>query len=115
MRKAELRVLTGDLFDITGRLRAIDADYFVAYNGRLHRYEVHHRRQRGGTFCLAVPYDRLDARTVTLVRRTRAERAAKLLKEYERDNRRASDLQLKAAVAAAEKDWDRRLRTASQP
>ena len=79
-------VIENDLFGIAARLREIDDGYFVVYDRAKHCYEVHNRLQRGDTFALRVPYPSLDARTVTLVRRTRAERAEKLLIEAEREN-----------------------------
>ena len=83
-------VIENDLFGIAARLREIDDGYFVVYDKVKHCFEVHNRLQRGDTFALRVPYPSLDARTVTLVRRTRAERAAELLKETERENERLS-------------------------
>ncbi|MCM1043169.1 MAG: hypothetical protein NC350_03040 [Corallococcus sp.] len=81
-----LTVITSDLFDISSRLKEIDSNYFVCYNRKAQRYEVHNGRQRGNTFCLAVPYGCLDARTVDLVRKTRVENAEKLWEEMERHN-----------------------------
>lgn len=81
-----LTVIANDLFDIASRLKEIDDGYFVCYNRKASRYEVHNNRQKGSTFCLAVPYDALDARTVELVRKTRVENACKLLEEMERAN-----------------------------
>ena len=83
-------VIENDLFGIAARLREIDDGYFVVYDRAKHCYEVHNRLQRGDTFALRVPYPSLDARTVTLVRRTRAERAAELVRETERENERLS-------------------------
>lgn len=79
-------VAGGDLFNISARLKEIDKGYFVVYSYKKKRFEVHNRLQRGGSFCLAVPYDRLDARTVELVRKTRAERTEQLLAEAEKHN-----------------------------
>ena len=78
-------VIKHDLYDIAKRLKEIDREYFTVYNFRLKRYEVHHKGQKQ-TFCLAVPYEILDERTIRLVRRTRAERAIELMKEMQREN-----------------------------
>ena len=89
MRTAErLNIINSDLFGIGDRLREIDSDYFVAYNGGLCRFEVHHRRQRGDTLALAVPYPALDARTVALAKKTRRENIDKLIKEMDEANRK---------------------------
>ncbi len=79
----------GDLYDIADRIREIDENYFIFYSYRHKRYEVHNRAQRNGTFALALPYRTLDARALTLVRRTRAERADALLREIEEENARS--------------------------
>lgn len=97
----------GDLYDIAARIREIDENYFIYYSYRYRRYEVHNRAQRNGTFALALPYRTLDARALTLVRRTRAERADELLKEIEEENvrsrRAAVEKEVKKAAAATEK------------
>ncbi len=99
--------VTGDLYDIADRLKEIDPDYFVFYSYVKHRYEVHVRGQKGGTFALAVPYDKLDERTLRLVRRSRRERADEYLAELERENARLKrneyDRAVDNAAAAAEK------------
>lgn len=81
-------VVEHDLFGIAARLRSIDEGYFVVYNRKQRAYEVHNRFQRGSSFALKVPYPCLDARTETLVRRTRVENAKKYLQELERENAR---------------------------
>lgn len=83
---ADVREVESDLFDIARRLKEIDAGYFILR--REGRFEVHNRGDEP-TYCLAVPWSELDARTVELVRKTRAERAAELFAELERDNERA--------------------------
>lgn len=87
-----------DLFGIAARLRAIDDGYFVVYDRRKCAFEVHNSRQRGSTLALSVPYPRLDARTVTLVRKTRAENAKRLFEEMERENERRQHRQEKETI-----------------
>ena len=83
---ADVREVESDLFDIARRLKEIDAGYFILC--KRGRFEVHNRGDKP-TYCLTVPWSELDARSVELVRKTRAERAAKLFAELERDNERA--------------------------
>ena len=78
--------VTVDLYDIAKRLREIDEDYFVFYSYKKKRYEVHNRSQRGNTLAFTVPYNELDTRTLSFARRTRRERAEKLMREMEREN-----------------------------
>ncbi|MFR5061511.1 MAG: hypothetical protein ACLTEK_00715 [Christensenellales bacterium] len=94
-------VVENDLFDIAARLREIDSDYFVFYSYKRRRYEVHCRGQVGGSFVAAVPYPKLDGRTLTFIRRTRSERAEKLLKEMEEENARIERENIEKAVKNA--------------
>lgn len=84
------RVIVGDLFDIADRLKEIDDGYFIVRDYKSGKFQVHHREQRGSTLALTLPYDRLDFRTISLVRRTRAERKQKLLDEIEEYNKKLS-------------------------
>lgn len=79
--------IENDLYGIADRLREVDDRYEVYYNRRLGRFEVH----AGGVLQVAVPFDRLDARTVEHVRRTRVERARAVLDEIDRANRAAEE------------------------
>ena len=74
MKPGEGYEVTGDLYDIAWRIRAIDPLYRVWYSYRKRRYEVHHLGQKGDTYALTVPYGTLDERTLRLVRRTHAKR-----------------------------------------
>lgn len=94
--------VVSDLFGVADRLKEIDRDYFIFFSYRYRRFEVHNRAQRGSSLCLVLPYDRLDERTVRLVRRTRVKNAAGLLKEVERENAELGKLKLRKAVRNAE-------------
>lgn len=74
------------VFNIPERLREIERDYFVVYDTLADKYEVHSKANIGNTYCLTIPYDQLDARTIEYVRKTRKENADTLFKEMERDN-----------------------------
>lgn len=100
-------MIEGDLYYIEGRIREIDPDYFLVRKGPA--VEVHHRKQVGSTRVLTVPYPTLDARTLQLVRRTRAERAAAYLAELERENETLERDRLHAAVEKAAAETERRL------
>lgn len=82
------RVIESDLFDIAKRVKEIDDGYFIVRDYRTGKFQLHHRGQRGSSLALILPFDRLDCRTLTYVRRTRAERKRQLLEEMERDNER---------------------------
>ena len=79
-------MIGADLYGISARLKGIDAGYFVWYDYRRRRYELHCRRQPGNTLVMPLPYNQLDQRAVTLVLQTRVERADQLWRESEREN-----------------------------
>lgn len=77
--------IESDALDIVGRLKSIDRDYFVMFNPDRHKFEVHSHGQKN-TYCLTVPYDALDERTITFVLKTRVQNSDKLFEEMEREN-----------------------------
>lgn len=85
MERAHLRAVTDDLYFIASRLKEIDPSYFVVYNIKRGRYEVHSDGQKGGTLCFVVPYNVLDARTLKYAERTRNPYFGKLPKGRGKD------------------------------
>lgn len=75
--------VTGDVYNITGRLKEIDRDYFVMFNKRTQRFEVHIKGQWCTLGC-ELPFEELDARTILYVREHHASRMAALMAEMER-------------------------------
>ena len=75
-----------DVFFITQRIKEIDANYFINFNTKTKKFEVHHKEQFGNTFCLSVPYDALDERTLELVRKTKIENLEKLIQKLDNEN-----------------------------
>ncbi len=73
-----------DLYHISKRLKEVDSDYELYFNRARCRFEIHAK----GALQVAVPFDRLDARTIRLARETRVENARKLLLEMEKNNAR---------------------------
>jgi hypothetical protein len=81
------RFIDDDLYSISKRVRDIDPGYFILLNRRSGKYEVHHMDQPpGATFCLTVPYEQLDERTIQLIRETRIERLNELIKKMNESN-----------------------------
>lgn len=82
---AKLILITNDLYDISARLRAINDDYRLYYNGEKRRYEVHSAKRCALQF--VVPYDELDARTVAYAMYSRVENADTVFRDIERNNK----------------------------
>lgn len=79
-------VKVGDQFRVEERLREIDPSYEVFYNKKEKRFEVFSVRGGVRALCVVSPFAELDARLVSFVRKTRAERAAEIIREIEEHN-----------------------------
>lgn len=77
--------IKNDIFNISNRLKSINKKYFIVYNYKKNRYEVHFERARN-TYELAVPYKVLDARTIDLVLKTKIENQKDIYQQIENSN-----------------------------
>lgn len=93
-----LEIINNDLFNISGAVRGIDDRYFIAFNVKTRKYELHHSEQLGGTYCLTFPFPRLDRRAVQHVRYTRAERSQEVFDEIDRYNEMYVENNIKQAA-----------------
>lgn len=75
-----------DVFFITQRIKDIDENYFIRFNTKTKKFEVHHKEQPGNTFCLSVPYNALDGRTLELVQKTKIENFEKFIQQLDKEN-----------------------------
>ena len=96
-------MITNDVFDIAQRIKEIDQDYFVVYDKKLCRFEVHNKRQKPDTLSLVLPYDTLDCRAIDKVLSTRTEYVAKQLAMIDEYNEK---LQISQAKQLAQKRFE---------
>ena len=89
-----LEKIQSDLFEIATRLKEIDDRYELFRNKKLGRFEIYAQ----GVLQIAVPFDRLDARTLKLARETRLENMQKLIKSIEKENARLDALKRKQLI-----------------
>lgn len=82
-----------NVFLIPERLRELDEGYFVLRNHETKQFEIHHSGQPYNTYCLSVPYEELDERTLNFVRKTMICHAEKLLAEMEEHNQKIREQQ----------------------
>nr|DAW50298.1 MAG TPA: hypothetical protein [Caudoviricetes sp.] len=80
----ELQRIGHDLFGIAKRLKSIDRRYELFFNRKKNRYEIY----ANGAMQMALPFERLDARTLTYARKTRLENLEKIIAEIEEENAR---------------------------
>ena len=79
-----------DVFDISRRLKEIDSNYFVVFNTKKQKFEIHNKSQKN-TYCLTVSNNKLDCRAVTQTLKSRRERIDKILQEMEDNNQKIID------------------------
>ena len=96
-------MITNDVFDIAQRIKEIDQDYFVVYDKKLCRFEVHNKRQKPDTLSLVLPYDTLDCRAIDKVLSTRTEYVAKQLAMIDEYNEK---LQISQAKQLAQQRFE---------
>ncbi|MGI6213415.1 MAG: hypothetical protein ACOYIQ_02540 [Christensenellales bacterium] len=93
-----------DLYHIAEELTRIDSRYRVFFNRKSGRYELHTTERRRGHL-LTFPFDGLDYRCVEHTRKTRAERAERILAELEESAKSVE----KAALAKAKEQIAERI------
>lgn len=82
-----LRLIENDVHGIAERLNRRDSDWFVVYNLRHNRYELHSLANKGGTLSLILPFKQLDARCEDYVlKRTIGLRGKKIFREMDEHN-----------------------------
>lgn len=95
-----------DLFDICKRIRQIDAKYFILFNLKTKKYEVHYRRAKN-TYELTLPFANLDARAVEYVQKTRIEHSRQIYAEIEKQNQKMIEEQNKKNLSKSiQKDFE---------
>lgn len=80
----ELMLVTHDLFNIANRLKSVDRRYKLFFNRKRNRFEIY----ANGAMQMALPFERLDARTLDYARKTRLENLEKIMAEIEKENAR---------------------------
>lgn len=71
---------------IAQRIKDIDARYFIVFNIKKQKYEVHSLGQAGGSYCFTIPFDTLDERTLFMTRKTQSQNADQIIKELDAQN-----------------------------
>lgn len=72
--KPNWELVEHDLHDISRRLREYDPTYFLLYNHRTGKTEVHNTENVGNTYCFSNPFDELDQRLIDKVEETDIQR-----------------------------------------
>lgn len=91
------QIIKNDIFNIAKRLKSIDKKYFIVFNSDRNKYEVHYSRAKN-TYELTIPYDKLDARTIDFVLKTRIQNKQKIFEEIENSNKKLEQQNIKNLI-----------------
>ena len=84
--------ISNDVFFISDRIKEIDENYKIYFNSKKNKFEIHNIGQFGGSYCLTVPFQYLDFRTIDLVKKTLSINGEKLLKEIDLNNKKINEI-----------------------
>lgn len=84
------KVLNRDLFFITDRIKKLHKNYYICYNKTTKDYEVHFRKQRGGTFCFSAG-KKLNFLAIKKAYVTQVKNAKKLFLELDKNNKKIDE------------------------
>jgi AmiR/NasT family two-component response regulator len=80
--------VTSHAMDIPVRLKEVNRDFFVMFNTKIQKYEIHCASQPESTLACVLPFEELDNRTLLYVREFSRERTQNLAREIEEYNER---------------------------
>ncbi len=78
-------LIESDVFDITKRIKEIDDGYFICYNLKQKKYELHNQNQEH-SYCLTIPYRNLDDRIIDLINMTKVANIDNIIADIDRNN-----------------------------
>ncbi len=76
-----------DVYNISKRIKNIDISYYIVYDTSKQKFEVHSSSQLGSSYCLTLPFNQLDERTLKYVRSTMSTNIDDILNKIENDNK----------------------------
>ncbi len=83
--------VTSDVYSISERIKAVDERFFIMFNRKTQRFEVHVKGQPATTFGCELPFDTLDARALEYVRKYSAARTQSLARDIAAHNDRLAE------------------------
>lgn len=85
-RERDYEEIKSDLYGIVKQVKQLDLNYFFLRRRRDGKIELHHRGQPDFTFCLMIPFNELDDRTLLHIWETRAEKTKEIMAAIEAHN-----------------------------
>ena len=79
--------IESDVYNISKRIKSIDKGYYVVYDTTTSKFEIHNKSQKGSSYCLTLPFNQLDDRTLKRVRSTMSSNIDEIIYNLENDNK----------------------------
>ncbi len=76
-----------DVYEIAKRIKYIDKDYYIVFDTSKQNFEVHNLAQIDNTYCLTIPYNTLDIRTLQYVYESMSTNIERIVETIENDNK----------------------------
>jgi len=84
--KLHLRPIFTSTLSIPERLRELDPNFFLVFNTKTQKYEVHNLAHKGNSYGITVYYDELDYRTLYVTRASDIRYRKNLFREIDEHN-----------------------------
>ena len=76
--------IESDALFVSNLVKQIDKDYYILYDTKKQKYELHNSAQVGDSYCVTCPYKNLDSRFLEHVQKTRRENQNTIFEELDR-------------------------------
>lgn len=84
--RVEMKIkIDNDVFEITKRIKEIDEGYYIVFDTKKERYELHNKNQPY-TYCLTYPYADLDSRLIDMLLYTNINNIDNILYDIDKNN-----------------------------
>ncbi len=77
--------IESDVFDIVKRVKDIDDGYYIIFNLKSQKYELHNYKQLN-TYCFSYPFANLDCRFLEMIYATNANNIDNIIEEIDKNN-----------------------------
>lgn len=102
--------IKNDVYNISKRLKNIDRFYYVVYDTSKQKFEIHNSSQIGSSYCLTLPYEKLDERTLKYVLLTKSNNIDKILESIENNNKILESAKKTSAFSNIVEDFEQNLK-----
>ena len=78
--------IESDVFDIVNRIKEIDDGYYIVYNLKTGKFELHNSNQLISSYCLTIPYTEIDEKILNLIHASSVCNIGNIIDEIDNNN-----------------------------